>query len=164
MRLPRTACARTFRCSPDQAHTYRLVAGILRGALGSGLQPDVRILAVERTPVAAWSAGSSRRPGRIGVEAAPSSQTDEDLHGAAFEPSLQSPHAHVHSVYRNLAPSERVMSELTSQGLGVEPSTAQRVVEVAPAAAVRKLQAQVGWRRGTEAWTERLRGFGLTRP
>ena len=39
--------------------------------------------------MAAWSAGSSRRPGRIGVEAATSSQTDEALHGAAFEPLLQ---------------------------------------------------------------------------
>jgi hypothetical protein len=94
--------------------------------------------------VAAWSASSSRLPGRIGVEAATSSQTDEDLHGAAFEPSLQSPYAHVHNVCR-------VMSEQISQGLGVEPFTPQRVVEATLAAAVRRLQAQVGWRRSTEA-------------
>ena len=70
-------------------HKYRPVAGSLRGALVGRLRPGIRILAVELIPVAAWSAGSSRRPGRIGVEAATGSQTDEDLRGAAFEPLLQ---------------------------------------------------------------------------
>jgi hypothetical protein len=49
------------------------------------------------------------------------------------------PHAHVHGVHRSLGLREWVMSEQSSYGLGIDSSTAERVVEAAPATAVRRL-------------------------
>jgi len=60
------------------------------------------------------------------------------------------PHAYVHGVDGRFASSsswKRMASEQPPQSFGVDPSTAQRVVETAPAPAVRRLQAQVDWRR-----------------
>jgi len=49
------------------------------------------------------------------------------------------PHAHVHGVDRSHGPSEWVMSEQSSHRLGIDLSSAERVVEAAPATAVRRL-------------------------
>jgi hypothetical protein len=76
------------------------------------------------------------------------------------------PDAHVHGVYRSLGSSERVMSEQSFESLGIEPSVAKRVVEAAPATAIRRLQAhQVDWRgyrllRGEESVGELEEGIG----
>jgi hypothetical protein len=75
------------------------------------------------------------------------------------------PDAHVHGVYRSLGSSERVMSEQSFEGLGIEPSVAKRVVEAAPATAMRRLQAQVDWRgyrllRGEDGVGELEEGIG----
>jgi hypothetical protein len=57
------------------------------------------------------------------------------------------PHAHVHGKDgRRSAPGEWMVGEQPPQSLGVDSSTAQRVVEAAPATAVRWLQAQADWR------------------
>jgi hypothetical protein len=57
------------------------------------------------------------------------------------------PHANVHGIYGRLASGKRMVSEQPPQGLGVDSSTAECVVEAAPATPVRRLQAQVDWRR-----------------
>jgi hypothetical protein len=57
------------------------------------------------------------------------------------------PHAHVHGVDWRFAFSKRKAGEQPPQSLGVDSSTAERVVEAAPPTAVRRLQAQVHWRR-----------------
>jgi hypothetical protein len=57
------------------------------------------------------------------------------------------PHAHVHSIDGRLASSKRMVSEQPPQSLGVDSSMAERVVETAPSTAMRRLQAQVDWRR-----------------
>jgi hypothetical protein len=49
------------------------------------------------------------------------------------------PYANVHGVDRRLASSKRMMSEQPPQSLGVDSSMAERVVETAPATAVRRL-------------------------
>jgi len=57
------------------------------------------------------------------------------------------PHAHVHGIDGRFAFSKRMVCEQPPQSLGVDSSTAQRVIEAAPATAMRRLQAQVDWRR-----------------
>ena len=59
------------------------------------------------------------------------------------------PYANVHGVdgRRRFASSKRIVGEQPPQSLGVDSSTAERVVESAPATAMRRLQAQVDWRR-----------------
>jgi hypothetical protein len=49
------------------------------------------------------------------------------------------PHAHVYGVYGRFASSKRMVSEQPPQGFVVDSSTAERVVEAAPATAVRRL-------------------------
>ncbi len=59
------------------------------------------------------------------------------------------PHAHVHSLdgRRRFASGKRMASEEPPQSLGVDSSMAERLVETAPATAMRRLQAQVHRRR-----------------
>jgi hypothetical protein len=51
------------------------------------------------------------------------------------------PNAHIHGVdgRRRFASSKRIVGEQPPQSLGVDSSTAERVVETAPATAVRRL-------------------------
>jgi hypothetical protein len=49
------------------------------------------------------------------------------------------PHAHVHGIYGSFASGKRMVSEQPPQSLGVDSSMAERVVETAPATAVRRL-------------------------
>jgi hypothetical protein len=58
------------------------------------------------------------------------------------------PHASVHGVdgRRRFASGKRMVSEQPPQSLGVDSSSAERVVETAPPTAMRRLQAQVDWR------------------
>src|SRR5215217_4838087 len=49
------------------------------------------------------------------------------------------PHAHVHGIDGRFTSSKRMVSEQPPQSLGVDSSMAQRVVETAPATAVRRL-------------------------
>lgn len=61
------------------------------------------------------------------------------------------PHARVHGEderFVRAALCERMAGEQVPQGFGVDPSAPQRGVEAAPTAAMRRLQAQVGGRRG----------------
>lgn len=58
------------------------------------------------------------------------------------------PRRDIHGVDgRRFASGERMVGEQISQGLGVEPSTAQCIVEAAPAAAVGRFETQVDRRR-----------------
>jgi hypothetical protein len=57
------------------------------------------------------------------------------------------PHANVYGIDWGFASSKRKASEHSAQSLGIDSSTAERIVEAAPATAVRRLQAQVNWRR-----------------
>jgi hypothetical protein len=59
------------------------------------------------------------------------------------------PNAHVYGVdgRRCFASSKRIVGEQPPQSLGVDSSTAERVIEAAPPTAMRRLQAQVDWRR-----------------
>jgi hypothetical protein len=61
------------------------------------------------------------------------------------------PHAHIHRINGRLilvACGERMSDEQPPQSLGVDASAIQRGVEAAPAATMRRLEAQVGGRRG----------------
>jgi hypothetical protein len=49
------------------------------------------------------------------------------------------PHAHVHGVYGRFASSKWMVGEQPPQSLGVDSSAAERVVEAAPATAMRRL-------------------------
>src|SRR5215208_2396903 len=59
------------------------------------------------------------------------------------------PHAYVHGVdgRRRFASSKRIVGEQPPQSSGVDSSMAERVIEAAPPTAMRRLQAQVHWRR-----------------
>ena len=58
------------------------------------------------------------------------------------------PHANVHGVDgRAASSSERMAVEQIAQGLGVDPLPVQRGVEAAPAAAMRRFEAEVNGRR-----------------
>jgi len=57
------------------------------------------------------------------------------------------PHANVHRVDGRFTSSKRIVGEQPPQSLGVDSSMAERVIEAAPPTAMRRLQAQVHWRR-----------------
>jgi hypothetical protein len=57
------------------------------------------------------------------------------------------PHARVHGVYGCFASVERMVGEQPPQSFGVDSSSVQRGVEAAPAAPMRRFEAQVNWRR-----------------
>jgi hypothetical protein len=117
--------------------------GVLRGAHalyvhggGPALADDIE-LCDELVGPACYDRLPRRVAGRMVVEAA--------LGGTLRVAAI--PHAHVHGIDgRRLAPSKRMVGEQPSQSLGVDSSTAERVVEAAPATAVRRLWAQVDWR------------------
>jgi hypothetical protein len=73
------------------SYAHRSVTGVLACVLGRGFGPGTRIVALHLRAVAAWSAGEDggTSEARIGIEATPSSQTDEDLARALLEPLLQ---------------------------------------------------------------------------
>src|SRR5215203_2775079 len=217
------------------AHSHRSVARVLACVLGRGFGPGARICALHLGSVATRPSSFSRwaSEARIGVEAAASPQTDEDLarsplqsllyldgiiasvedkqgsgplllsretekrfhllgghligvlrradalyvHGGGpaladeielcdelvspscydrlprrvagrmvVEATLRAtlcvaaiPHAHVHGIDGRFASSKRIVGEQPPQSLGVDSSTAERVVEAAPATAVRGL-------------------------
>jgi hypothetical protein len=59
------------------------------------------------------------------------------------------PHAHVHGKDgRRFAPGKRMAGEQSPQDFGVDPPSPERGVKAAPAAAMRRFEAQVNGRRG----------------
>src|SRR5215210_1432400 len=72
-------------------HSHRPIAAVLTCVLGGGLRPGARILAIHLRPVTPRpaSVGTRASEARIGVEAAPGPQTDEDLARTSLKPLLQ---------------------------------------------------------------------------
>ena len=75
------------------------------------------------------------------------------------------PHAYVYRVDGRSASGKRMAGEQSSKGFGVDPPSAQRGVEAAPAATVRGFEAQVngrrdGIRRGEDGVGEFEEGVG----
>ncbi len=59
------------------------------------------------------------------------------------------PHTHVYSKDRRCsAPGKRIAGDQIAQGFSVDPSSPERGVKAAPAAAMRRFEAQVNGRRG----------------
>jgi hypothetical protein len=78
------------------------------------------------------------------------------------------PHASVHGIdgRGRFTSGKRMVSEQPPQSMGVDSSMAERVVETAPPTAMRRLQAQVDWRRyclcGEEGISEFEEGVSAT--
>src|SRR5215208_7717275 len=72
------------------AHAYRSVTGVLACVLRRGLGPGAWVPALHLRPVATRpsSVGGWASEARIGVEATPGPQTDEDLARSPFQPLL----------------------------------------------------------------------------